>query len=205
MRIPKPDSKDASKSYTQLPLFEDDSYKYRVFVTDLKGKPHKIIDEYDGRADAENLVGEVKREGLSAIPSAKFKSNYAFFCIVMLTYNIWRWMKLVAAMTVPSQPEAQSSHPLSSIAQNTVRIARLVLLLIAAKIVYTANQVKVRYSIHDARIPAYFDFLRHLDQHRGLEPQCPWWHAKCQPPDLPMQEISCIEPTPKTMNQRRRN
>ncbi|MGB5218873.1 MAG: hypothetical protein WBN66_11315, partial [Smithella sp.] len=45
---------------------------------------------YDKRADAENLIGEAKQEGLAAIPSGKFKNNYAFFQIVMLAYNPWR-------------------------------------------------------------------------------------------------------------------
>jgi hypothetical protein len=194
MRIPKEETKEASKSEKQqLPLFEDDRYKYRIFVTDRKQKAHKVIEEYDGRADAENLVGEVKREGLSAIPSAKFKNNYAYFCIVMLAYNIWRWMKLVAAMTVPHETDAKSRHPLSSIAQNTVRIARLVLLLIAAKIVYTANRVKVRYSIHDARVNSYFEFLNHLDEHRAAEHNWPSWEPNCQPPGTGVQGNSCID------------
>jgi hypothetical protein len=192
MRIPKEKAKDASKSEKQqLPLFEDDRYKYRVFVTDRKQKAHKVIDEYDGRADAENLVGEVKREGLSAIPSAKFKNNYSYFCIVMLAYNIWRWMKLVAAMTVPQESDVPARHPLSAIAQNTVRIARLVLLLIAAKIVYSANRVKVRYSIHDARVDPYFEFLNHLDAHRAAEDNWPSWQPNCQPHGTWVQENSC--------------
>lgn len=194
MRIPKEKAEDATESEKQqLPLFEDDRYKYRIFVTDRKHKAHKVIEEYDGRADAENLVGEVKREGLSAIPSSKFKTNYAYFCIVMLAYNIWRWMKLVAAMTVPQETDAQSRHPLSAIAQNTVRIARLVLLLIAAKIVYTANRVKVRYSIHDARVDSYFEFLNHLDDHRAAEDDWPSWKPNCQPPGMWVQENSCID------------
>ena len=192
MRIPKAELPDASKSEKQqTELFEDDRYKYRIFVTDKKHKAHKVIEEYDGRADAENLVGEVKREGLSAIPSAKFKNNYAFFCIVMLAYNIWRWMKLVAAMSISQDAECEPRHPLSSIAQNTLRIARLVLLLIAAKIVHTANQVKMRYSIHDARVSAYFDLLEHLDQNRNTSTPAPSWKPNCQPPELPMQGISC--------------
>ena len=155
MRIPIEEAKTASESEKQqVPLFTDDRYKYRIFVTDRKPKAHVVVEEYDGRADAENLVGEVNREGLSAIPSARFKNNYAFFCIVMLAYNIWRWMKLVAAMTVPEESDTPSRHPLKAIAQNTVRIARLVLLLIAAKIVYSANRMKVRYSIHDTRVPS---------------------------------------------------
>lgn len=77
----------------QYELFEDDRYTYRIFYTSLQGKPHKIIGLYDKRADAENIIGEVKREGLDAIPSAKFKDNYAYFQIVMLAYNIWLYFK----------------------------------------------------------------------------------------------------------------
>lgn len=199
MRIPIEEAKTASESEKQqVPLFKDDRYKYRIFVTDRKQKAHTVIEEYDGRADAENLVGEVKREGLAAIPSAKFKNNYAFFCIVMLAYNIWRWMKLVAAITVPEDTNESHRNPLSAIAQNTVRIARLVLLLIAAKIVYSANRVKVRFSIHDTRIPAYFDFLNHLDHYRTIPDHLPLWEYNCQPPDLPMQEISCTNPGTKS-------
>lgn len=194
MRIPLEDAKEASESEKQqVPLFEDDRYKYRIFTTDLKPRAHRVINEYDGRADAENLVGESKREGLSAIPSAKFKNSYAFFCIVMLAYNIWRWMKLVAAMTVPEETSAKSQHQLSGIAQKTVRTARLVLLLIAAKIVHTANRVKVRYSIHDTRVSAFFGFLEHLDHHRSLPTTAPSWEPNCQPPDLPLHENSCTK------------
>lgn len=194
MRIPKEKLPDASKSEKQqIELFEDDRYKYRIFVTDMKNKAHKVIDEYDGRADAENLVGETNREGVAAIPSAKFKNSYAFFCIVMLAYNIFRWMKLVAAKTVPRDEECQARHPFAGIVQNTLRIARLVLLLIAAKIVHSANQLKVRYSIHDARVPPYFDLLEYLDQNRKASTPVPPWKPNCQPPDLPMQGISCTD------------
>jgi hypothetical protein len=63
-----------------------------------------IIIEYDKRADVENLVGEAKREGLDMIPSAKFKSNYAFFQIVMLAYNIWRHDAARKAGPTPKSP-----------------------------------------------------------------------------------------------------
>ena len=194
MRIPKEKLPDASKSEKQqLELYEDDRYKYRIFVTCLKQKAHKVIDEYDGRADAENSVGETNREGVAAIPSAKFKNNYAFFCIVMLAYNIFRWMKLVAAKTVRQDEQCQARHPFAGIVQNTLRIARLILLLIAAKIVHSSNQLKVRYSIHDARVPPYFDFLEYLDQNRKVSTPAPPWKPNCQPPDLPMQGISCTD------------
>ncbi len=92
MRIPKEEGGKGE----QLKLHEEDRYTYRIFVTSLKGKPHIVIEEYDKRADCENLIGEAKREGLEAIPSAKFASNYAYFQLVMLAYNIWRSFKMLA-------------------------------------------------------------------------------------------------------------
>ena len=166
MRIPK-EQKQSSREPVQCMLFEDDNYTYRVFCTSLLGKAHDVIAEYDKRADVENLVGEAKREGLEMIPSAKFKSNYAFFQIVMLAYNIWRYMKMIAHK---SQSQGQSaterSGVLKGIVENTVRIARLKLLFIAAKVVKDGNVDKVKYSIHDARTPAMLHVLKFLDKAR---------------------------------------
>ena len=67
-RIPK-EKETAPSEPVQFELFEDDRYKYRIFVTSLSSKAHLVIEEYDGRAGAENLIGETKREGLAAIPS----------------------------------------------------------------------------------------------------------------------------------------
>lgn len=38
--------------------------------------------------------------GLDAIPSAKFKTNYAYFQIVMLAFNIWRYLKMIAELSI---------------------------------------------------------------------------------------------------------
>ena len=83
-----------AKGQRQLPLFKEDLYVYRVFVTNLSRKPHNVIAEYDKRADVENSIGEAQREGILAIPSKKFQSNHAYFQIVMLAYNLWCWLKL---------------------------------------------------------------------------------------------------------------
>jgi hypothetical protein len=74
-RIPK-EREAAPSEPVQFELFEDDRYKYRIFVTSLTKKPYQVIEEYDGRAGAETLIGEAKREGLAAIPGKKFQSNY---------------------------------------------------------------------------------------------------------------------------------
>jgi hypothetical protein len=158
MRIPK----WTSDRQMQCVLFEDDKYTYRIFCTSLSGAAHEVIAKYDKRADVENLVGEAKREGLEAIPSSKFKNNYAFFQLVMLSYNIWRYIKLLAAMS-----EVGKEMPsLKTVASNTIRIARLKLLFIAAKVVKDQNRDKVKYSIQDARTPAMIHFLNYLDRAR---------------------------------------
>jgi hypothetical protein len=181
MRIVK-ENKKPSNQPVQCMLFEDDKYTYRIFCTDLAGKAHDVIAEYDKRADVENLVGEAKREGLEMIPSAKFKNNYAFFQIVMLAYNIWRYMKIIAQCSLSkdqSDAGEQRSGVLKGIVDNTVRIARLKLLFIAAKVVKDGNVDKVKYSIHDARTPAMVDFLKYLDKARTRSR--PWHQASIWP------------------------
>jgi len=168
MRIPKEQAKKPGQAI-QCELFEDERYQYRIFCTNLAGKAHKIIIDYDKRADVENLVGEAKREGLDAIPSAKFKTNYAYFQIVMLAYNIWRYLKMIAELSIGFN---QCDHPddsaagLQGIVNNTIRIARLKLLFIAAKVVKDSNVEKVKYSIHDSRTPTMINFLKFIDKIR---------------------------------------
>jgi hypothetical protein len=193
MRIPKEQSSSPSQPL-QGELFEEDRYTYRVFCTNLKGKPHKIIANYDKRADAENLIGEAKREGLDAIPSAKFKNNYAYFQIVMLAYNIWRYYKILAQR---STQEVASEEPnlLEGIQDNTIRIARLKLLLIAAKLAFHNNREQVKFSIHDSRTPSMQRFLRFLDNARAKAR--PWIQQSLWPCRFSVnfyeQEISCTE------------
>jgi hypothetical protein len=160
MRIPVEKAEPPEKQIQGM-LFEEDRYKYRIFCTSLNDPAHKVIDEYDTRADVENLVGEAKREGLAAIPSSKFKNNYAFFQLVMLGYNIWRYIKLMAAM---SNSEAESCETrIQGIKANTIRIARLKLLFVAAKVIKDA----VKYSLYDSRTPALLSFYGFLDRLRA--------------------------------------
>jgi len=166
MRIPKY-LEAVCNEPVQYELFEDDRYIYRIFCTSLRGKAHKVIAQYDKRADVENLVGEVKREGLSAIPSSKFKNNYAYFQIVMMAYNLWRYLKMTAEISDKGNDSETSKDSLQGLADNQIRIARLRLLLIAAKVVYHAGKDKVRYSIHDIRTLGLMKFLNYLDEARS--------------------------------------
>jgi hypothetical protein len=169
MRIPKEKSA-SSEEHVQCELFEDERYTYRIFCISLSGKAHKVITKYDKRADVENLVGESKREGLDAIPSAKFKTDCAYFQIVMLAYNIWRYFKMMAQVSAKEvRPElsAYASAGLSGVMDNTIKIARLKLLFIAGKLVSHANRHQLKYSIHDSRTPGLMHFLDFLDKARS--------------------------------------
>ena len=88
----------------------------------------------------------------------------------MLAYNIWRYMKMIASQSISddrSHAAAAEGSALKGIMSNTVRIARLKLLFIAAKVVKDGNRDKVKYSIHDSRTPAMFYLLQFIDKARS--------------------------------------
>ena len=169
----------------QQKLFEDDRYIYRIFVTNKEEKAHKVVEEYDKRADSENLIGEAKREGLASIVSNKFASNYAYFQIVMLSYNIWRSFKMLAGRSqLEQERQEEESKPESKCAArevigNTIRIARLKLLFIAAKITGHSNANEVKYSRHDSRVAGLFRFMGDLDER--LRQVSPWLDSRRWP------------------------
>jgi hypothetical protein len=152
----------------QLPLLDGENYVYRVFVTNVPGRPHTVIADYDQRAAVEPLIGEAQREGVLAIPSKRFQSHHAFFQLVMLAYNLWRWMKLLAGH---AERQAQQGTPVPEpqhirMPDHTLRIARLKLLYVAAKIRFHSNRDEVRYSVHEQRAAGLMDFLGYLDRRR---------------------------------------
>jgi hypothetical protein len=163
MRIPKDQAGDR-----QLPLLDGENYVYRLFVTNVPGRPHTVIADYDQRAAVEPLIGEAQREGVLAIPSRRFQSHHAFFQVVMLAYNLWRWMKLLAGH---AERQAQQGTPVPEPQQirmpdHTLRIARLKLLYVAAKIRFHSNRDEVLYSVHEQRAAGLMDFLGYLDRRR---------------------------------------
>jgi hypothetical protein len=172
--------KSAEEQKGQKNLFKEDNSTYRTFVTDLTGAAHKVIDEYDDRAGAEPLIGEAKREGLAAIPSKHFQSNMVYFQIVMLAYNLWRYVKRYA------EPRESSNAVV-----NTIHVSRLKLLFIAAKIVTHSNRVRVKYSRH-IRLRSMIDTLYNridlLRKNPSIWASPMAWENRCQPP---MQKILC--------------
>ena len=188
-RIPKDKGKDCSEP-VQCELFEDDRYKYRIFVTSLSAKAHQVVEEYDGRAGAEPLIGEAKREGLAAIPSKKFQSNHAYFQIVMLSYNLWRYR--IGFARLRDQKQKRQEEPKAAV-QNTIHVARLKLLFIAAKIIAGRNTVKVNYSSHLSGKDRLDNLIHNLDvlrKHPEIVSSPIYWQ---KPHQLSMQKNSCTE------------
>jgi len=152
----------------QLKLLDSENYVYRVFVTNKTGRPHRVIADYDQWADAENLIGEAQREGVLAIPSRRFHAHHAYFQVVMLAYNLWRWMKMLAGHA-ERQKQQGSEVPAArriTMPDHTLRIARLKMLFVAAKIRSHGNRDEVRYSMHDQRSAGLIDFLNYLGRRR---------------------------------------
>jgi hypothetical protein len=121
----------------QYQLFATEKFKYRVFVTNMKGKTWKLIKFYDGRAGAENLIKEANNDaGIASIPSKQLKANNNFFQLMMLTYNFNRWLQMLSI----EEGEKYIRRQLSTV--------RLQSLFIAAKIVKHSNQIRISYSEH---------------------------------------------------------
>jgi len=115
-------------------LFEEENYLYRVFVTDIPWSVLKVVDFYDGRAGAENLIKEANNDaGVAAVPSGRFIANMNFFLLAMLAYNFNRWLTLFAL----EENEKYQRTMLST--------ARLKYLFIGAKITFTSNRTEVHY------------------------------------------------------------
>jgi hypothetical protein len=163
MRIRKDDMGDR-----QLNLLDTEDYAYRVFVTNDGRRPHNVIKGYDKRASVENCIKEAQHEGLLAIPSKSFQSHHAFFQIVMLAYNLWRWMKMLAGHAERKKKTGQQIDKAKCITMpdHTIRIARLKMLYVAAKILYHGNRDHVAYSVHEQRAEGLVDFLKYLDLRR---------------------------------------
>ena len=78
----------------------------------------------------------------------------------MLAYNLWRYFKILA-----NQCDGKEKT-FFGVKDNKIRVARLKLLMISAKLVMSGNRDKVKYSIHDTRTPGLLIFYKFLDRLR---------------------------------------
>lgn len=76
----------------QVPLWPDLDFTVQVYVTnDLDGDADDIAWEYNGRAEVEPAIGELKYGwGIGKVPSQLFVANHALFLLKLLAHNLMR-------------------------------------------------------------------------------------------------------------------
>ena len=76
----------------QIQLWSDLDYTVQAFVTnDWTADAEDIAFEYDGRAEVEPAIGELKSGwGIGKIPSQDFRANHAVFLLKLLAHNLMR-------------------------------------------------------------------------------------------------------------------
>ncbi len=114
----------------------DDSQRYVIIATNIKGKPASIVRWYNQRGEAsENRIKELKIGfSMEYMPCGTTKANAVFFRIGVLAYNLFRLFKMAAMPT--------------EWAKHTVQTIRWKFYQTAGKLVMHAGQLwfKVRKS-----------------------------------------------------------
>ena len=64
------------------------------------------------------------------------------------------------------EPTPSTGCKVQEIVDHTIRIGRLKLLFIAAKVATHSGTTEVKYSRHDSRVAGWFRFLEYLDKRR---------------------------------------
>jgi hypothetical protein len=140
LRYRKQPQKQEPGQAVQYQLFDTPQYRYRAFITNRRGAVSRLVQFYDQRAAAENLIKEANNDaGLTMHPYHRFDMNRSHFQLVMLAYNLNCWLMLF------HREEGVSPQQLQHI---TLATARLRFLFIAAKIWKHGRRVGISYSDH---------------------------------------------------------
>ncbi len=132
-----PESKE-SEQPEQYQLFDTPEYTYRVFVTNMDRSLDSLVQFYNQRAGAENLIKEANNDaGLTAHPSNRWMMNANWFQIAMLAYNLNCWLQLF---------NREEDAKVAEMKHTTLATARLRFLFAAARIWRHAGRVGVSYS-----------------------------------------------------------
>lgn len=76
----------------QVQLWPDSDYAVQTYLTnDFDTAPEDVASEYNGRAEVEPIIGELKHAlGIGKVPSQSFNANHAAFLIKLLAHNLVR-------------------------------------------------------------------------------------------------------------------
>lgn len=75
-----------------IPLWEDTNWTVQVVLTnDFEADAETLLPEYNGRAEIEPLIAELKNAwGIGKVPSLDFEANEAMFQLKLLAFNLYR-------------------------------------------------------------------------------------------------------------------
>jgi hypothetical protein len=148
IRRPVPEEPSA-----QLTLFQMGGYTYQALVTNLGLQPLNLWRFYNQRARAELIIRELKYAyALGKIPTDDFRTNEAFFQIVLLAYNLLNWFKRLCA-----PPHLQRA---------TLQRLRQRLFVVPAQLVRPGGAPTLRLP---ANHPGVRDFLATVERIGGLQ------------------------------------
>lgn len=84
----------------QIQLWSQLDFSVQVFITnDTISDPWDIAQDYDGRAEIEPRIAELKNGvGIAKVPTSHFEANHAMMLIKLLTHNL---MRAYAVATAP--------------------------------------------------------------------------------------------------------
>lgn len=138
LRYAQKEKQKTEQEREQYQLFDTPEYTYRVFVTNRKEAIAELVEFYNGRAGAENLIKEANNDaGLAAHPSGRWAPNCVHFQLVMLAYNLNCWLMLF---------QRQEGTKAEEMKHTTLATARLRYLFLAAKFWKHNGRVGISYS-----------------------------------------------------------
>jgi len=150
--------KDKKEKEKQTDMFNDEEYKYRVFVTDLKHSSKAVVREYDGRAGTENIIEEAKNQvAMSKFPGKSFISNSIFLQFVILAFNMNRWLQLLGR---DEDKEFKTEE---------MKTSRFKHLYLACKVADSEHKTKLRF---DEGYAYQKHFLRLMERIRSIVFSC---------------------------------
>jgi hypothetical protein len=87
----------------QVQLWSHLDYTVQVFITnDTVSDPWEVAQSYDGRAEIEGRIAELKNGvGIAKVPTCEFEANHAMLLLKLLTHNL---MRAYAAVVAPDLP-----------------------------------------------------------------------------------------------------
>ena len=150
--------KDKKEKDPQTDMFDDEEYKYRVVVTNLKHSSKAIVKEYDGRAGTENIIEEAKNQvAMAKIPGKNFNANSVYLQLVFLAFNLNRWLQLIGR---DEEKEFKTEE---------MKTNRFKHLYLACKIADSEHRTKLRF---DEGYGYKEHFLRLMERIRSITISC---------------------------------